>query len=79
MVVEDGVRLRSYIGYAGWAPGQLENELQREDWHVIPGNPDMVFSERPDTVWEKLIKQTEVLFADAMQRLRPSARSTPRL
>ena len=77
MVVEDGARFRSYIGYAGWAPGQLESELRREDWHVIPGNPDVVFSERPNTVWEKLIKQTEVLFADAMQRLRPPPHSTP--
>ena len=79
MVVEDDVRLRSYIGYAGWAAGQLESELRREDWHVVPADPDTVFTERPDTLWKTLIEQTEVLFARVLPRLPPPMHARPRL
>jgi len=58
---------RTYIGYAGWAPGQLESELERKDWHVLRGDPEMVFAEETDSVWDKLIKQTEMLFAGLRQ------------
>ena len=63
VIVQDGARFRSYVGYAGWAPGQLEGELKREDWHVLPGDADVVFSSSPEGVWDNLIKKTEVFFA----------------
>ena len=28
--------LRLYLGHSGWAPGQLDNELLRGDWDVVP-------------------------------------------
>lgn len=54
---------RSYVGYSGWAPGQLDHELERQDWHVTAGDADLVFSPAPASVWDKLIKQTDMLFA----------------
>jgi putative transcriptional regulator len=39
------------FGYAGWAAGQLENELQRGIWFVISGDPKLVFDEPRDQVW----------------------------
>ena len=39
-------------GYAGWAPGQLDNELARGDWHVVEADEDSVFSDRPAEVWD---------------------------
>lgn len=47
---------RAYAGYTGWAPGQLPAEIQRGDWRVIPGNPQLIFSAQPDALWEKLSK-----------------------
>src|SRR6185295_10073588 len=32
-------RIRVYAGYAGWAPGQLDGELDAEAWVVIPADP----------------------------------------
>lgn len=43
-------RLRVYAGYAGWAPAQLESELEREGWIVEPAHPDDPF--RADDLWE---------------------------
>ena len=63
LVARDSGNFRSYVGYSGWAPGQLDHELERRDWHVTPGDADLVFSPVPASVWDKLIKQTDMLFA----------------
>ena len=67
LVTEGDSNFRTYIGYAGWAPGQLKDELKREDWHVLPSDPEMVFAAEPESVWDALIEQTEVLFARLRQ------------
>jgi putative transcriptional regulator len=41
------------FGYAGWAPGQLENELSHNVWYTAPADPDIVFGGDRDKVWER--------------------------
>ncbi|HVE67722.1 MAG TPA: YqgE/AlgH family protein, partial [Solirubrobacteraceae bacterium] len=36
--------LRVYAGYAGWAPGQLDSELEQEAWIVADVTPDDPFA-----------------------------------
>jgi len=40
------------FGYAGWAPGQLEAELARNVWYTAPEDPQLVFDDDRDKVWE---------------------------
>jgi len=40
------------FGYAGWAPGQLENELAHNAWYTAPEEPGLVFDDDRDKVWE---------------------------
>lgn len=44
-------------GYAGWGPGQLDQEMQQQSW--IPGEttPELVFATPPDEVWEASLRQ----------------------
>ena len=51
----DASKLRLYLGYAGWGPGQLDSEMQRGSWHVLPATGDTVFAEDPATVWQRLV------------------------
>lgn len=56
----DQSELRIYLGYAGWAPGQLESEVRRGGWWIFNYDESLVFDEHPETLWERLIKHTEV-------------------
>lgn len=47
--------LRFYLGYAGWNPGQLENEVAMGCWILCPGSVDMVFSAEPERVWQQAL------------------------
>lgn len=50
----DSTKLRLFIGYAGWAPGQLDYELGRSSWRVMPATDDLVFAEEPQDLWKRL-------------------------
>ena len=43
------------LGYSGWGPGQLENEIARRDWFTEPAESDLVFDIERDEVWEKAL------------------------
>lgn len=58
-------RLRAYAGYAGWAPGQLEAEVARDDWHVLATDAATVFDRRPTELWERLIDELAGVWAEA--------------
>jgi putative transcriptional regulator len=48
-------RLRVYAGYAGWAAGQLDDELSQEAWVVAPANEDDPFAE--GDMWSRALKR----------------------
>lgn len=48
-------RVRLYLGHAGWAPGQLEAEIDWGSWRVLPGEADLVFATAPEELWGRLI------------------------
>ncbi len=41
------------LGYAGWAPSQLEHEIQNNLWMVTEASPDLVLGCDDDTKWSK--------------------------
>jgi putative transcriptional regulator len=49
-------RVRCYLGYAGWGPGQLEDELAEGAWVPLPPDPRLVFDSDPAKVWQKALR-----------------------
>ena len=45
------------LGYAGWAAGQLESELMRDDWITVPGDAEFVFTEDAEGMWDAAMKR----------------------
>ena len=48
-------RARVFAGYAGWGPGQLETELERDDWIIEGGRPSDVFDDDPPSLWSRAL------------------------
>lgn len=44
------------LGYAGWAPGQLENEFQSNGWLHCPANQDVLFDRNIDTKYQRALE-----------------------
>jgi putative transcriptional regulator len=42
---------RTFAGFAGWAPGQLEHEMREGSWGVLPKNSFDIFDKDPATLW----------------------------
>jgi putative transcriptional regulator len=50
--------LRLLAGYAGWAKGQLDAEIEEGAWVVLPGGAATVFSGAPDDFWAEMWART---------------------
>jgi putative transcriptional regulator len=48
-------RTRIFAGYAGWAPGQLEGELEHEGWIVEPAVPEDAFCGEELDLWSSVL------------------------
>jgi putative transcriptional regulator len=49
------LRVRVFAGYAGWAPGQLDLELEEEAWFVASADPDDVFAD--EDLWGAALRR----------------------
>jgi putative transcriptional regulator len=46
--------LRVIAGLAAWGPGQLEAEIARGDWRIIPADARSLLETSPDALWREL-------------------------
>lgn len=52
--------LRVFAGYSGWGPGQLQHEIARGDWLIVPASAETVFTKNPGELWQELVKKAGV-------------------
>jgi putative transcriptional regulator len=45
------------LGYAGWAPGQLETEIQENGWLHCTADPELIFGGDTDTKYERALRK----------------------
>lgn len=50
------------LGYAGWGPGQLENEIHGNGWLNAPADDDLLYDEALDTKWKRAIAKIGIDF-----------------
>jgi len=50
-------KLKLFAGYAGWSPGQLEDEMRRQAWLTHPASVDLVFHPDPLSLWQVILRQ----------------------
>jgi putative transcriptional regulator len=48
------------LGYAGWAPGQLEAEMRANGWLACPPDEELLFGEDEATKWDRALAKIGV-------------------
>ncbi len=48
------------LGYAGWAPGQLDAEMQANGWRSVAADSDLVFDDDFDAKWQRALAKLGV-------------------
>lgn len=57
--------VKIFMGYSGWAAGQLENEILHRGWKSLPSNIQSFFYTKPSDLWGQLIERFGGLYAIA--------------
>jgi putative transcriptional regulator len=50
-------KLKLFAGYAGWSPGQLEDEMKRKAWLTYPASLELVFDTACDQLWQTILRR----------------------
>lgn len=63
--LEDLSGLRLFAGYAGWGPGQLDDEIVGGSWFVVDADPDDPFTADPSRLWWRVLRRQGGVFRTA--------------
>lgn len=58
---------RTFMGYSGWAPGQLENEMRTGSWLTVPADSTTMFGKDHNGLWGNILRslgEDMALYAD---------------
>ncbi len=61
-LTERGALCRRFSGYAGWATGQLEFELQNKSWIILEASKELVFHDDGYHLWRRCLIEKGGLF-----------------
>jgi len=50
-------KIRFYIGYSGWAGGQLDNELKEKSWLPAKASLNLIFHKKAEEIWKDAIRE----------------------
>ncbi|HEX4341767.1 MAG TPA: YqgE/AlgH family protein [Verrucomicrobiae bacterium] len=48
-------KVKLFAGYAGWSPGQLEQEMKRNAWLTHPASLELLFDTDPQKLWQTIL------------------------
>lgn len=50
-------KIKIFAGYAGWSPGQLDDEMKRKAWLTHPASLELVFDTAPEDLWQTILSR----------------------
>jgi putative transcriptional regulator len=48
--------IRFFVGYAGWDPGQIQEEIEMDSWFTAPFDANYVFKSPPEALWSLVMR-----------------------
>jgi putative transcriptional regulator len=67
---EDAAHQRFFSGFSGWAPGQLEDEIERGGWYVLRFDARALFEMNPRTLYEDMLRRATAPRIEASRKVR---------
>jgi putative transcriptional regulator len=67
---EEAAQQRFFSGFSGWAPGQLEDEIERGGWYVLHFDARALFEMNPRTLYEEMLRRATAPRIEASHELR---------
>ena len=55
--------VRFFVGYAGWSPNQLMEELEQNSWIVTDADPQVLMDTHKEDLWTEVLKSMGPSFA----------------
>ena len=49
------IKVKFFAGYAGWSPGQLDDEMKADAWLTHPASLELVFHRQPEKLWKTVL------------------------
>jgi putative transcriptional regulator len=59
LLAAQDAQYRLYAGFSGWMPRQLESEVERDGWYLLPADESMVFRKNTEGLWDELVERAE--------------------
>ncbi len=56
LLLDPEAKYRLYLGYAGWGPGQLDQEMAQDAWVRLPLKPEWLLDPDVKTLWARAIE-----------------------
>ena len=72
---ENSAEQRFFVGYSGWEDGQLEAEIERGGWYVLPLDIGALFRMNPQSMYEDLLRRALVPRIEAHMGHKETARA----
>lgn len=59
LIARAPARMRLYAGFSGWAPRQLESEVERGTWFMLRATEDVIFRKDTAGMWQELVEKAQ--------------------
>ncbi len=59
LIARPPARMRLYVGFSGWAPRQLEAEVDRGTWFMLRATEDVIFRNDTAGMWQELVEKAQ--------------------
>jgi putative transcriptional regulator len=59
LIARPATRMRLYAGFSGWAPAQLEAEVDRGTWYTLRATEDLIFRKDTSNLWQELVQKAQ--------------------
>jgi putative transcriptional regulator len=57
LIAQRAARMRLYAGFSGWAPRQLEAEMETGSWYVLRATEELMFRRDTTGMWHELVER----------------------